>query len=62
MTIGEPWQHPDTGRWMIPMRAENEDGSAVGVGWAELAREHPQYAEWVEFIGQRQQQQPEVAA
>lgn len=52
MSIGEPYQD-ENGKWMVPARAENEDGSAVGFGWDELTEDNPMYAEWVEYIAGR---------
>ena len=49
MSIGEPYQNSD-GTWMVPTRAENADGTAVGFGWAELTPEHPMYEEWMQYI------------
>lgn len=56
MTVGEAWRHPDTGRWMVPCRVENEDDSAVGFSYSELTSDHPQYQDWLDFIERRADQ------
>lgn len=48
MSFTEPWQHPDTGQWMIPKRVDDE--GVVGFGWVELTPEEPDYQQWVDYI------------
>jgi hypothetical protein len=61
MSIGDPWRDDD-GNWMVPTRAETDDGGAVGVGWEKLTPDHAMYREWVEHIQLRMAGSPAWAA
>ena len=54
MTYLEPYRRSD-GAVMVPMRAESEDGQAVGVGFAELDDSNPQYQEWLDYVAALEQ-------
>lgn len=50
MSMPEPYRRDD-GAIMVPTRAENEDGTAVGIGYQPLTEDHPQYDDWVAYVG-----------